>query len=378
MGTLSHLRLRQFRNYTELDADFCSGVNLIVGRNGQGKSNILEAVCYLGLLRSFRTHRIASLRQWHCDSFSVGGEFQGVGDELPFTLSVAYGDRRILRLNGQPVTRASEFINRFLCVPFVPEDLELVKGPASGRRRFMDIVMSQLDAAYMVELQRYQDALRERNAMLREPDRYPASAMAAYDHIVATHGAGIMLARERFCDRFDTALHDASETLLADSRGRLSARHSWGVPASLMPRRAEQNDAHAIAELFAGVLSQALEQDKRDGSTRYGPHRGDIMVMLDGHPLGLYGSEGERRLASLAMRLASLKLLNRAARLGDHGVTLLVDDVLGELDVTRKQAFVEQIEPASQVLITVTEKSPDLIKYARNVLHVEDGKVTTE
>ena len=374
MGIPSHLRLRQFRNYTELDLSLSPGLNVIVGRNGQGKSNILEALCYLGLLRSFRTHRVACLRQWHRDCFNISGSFVPLDPAaLPFSLEVEYGERRILRLNGRPVGRASEFVNRFLCVPCVPEDIGMIKGPASGRRRFMDIVMSQLDSAYMGELQHYQTALRERNILLRSPDRYPASALAAYDRLLARFGAGILLKREKFVREFDEVVKELSMRLLSGD-GEYSVRYAWGLPASLLA--AGEKTLADLAETLFDFLQHGVEQDRREGSTRYGPHRADLLLFFDGRPLGFYGSEGERRLASLILRLGSMRLMEEAAAGRSRGITLLVDDVLGELDSTRVEAFIEVISGAAQILLTGTELPTALERRAAQVFHVEKGTVS--
>jgi DNA replication and repair protein RecF len=378
MGIPSHLCLRRFRNYTELAVSFSPGINLIHGRNGQGKSNIIEAVCYLGLLRSFRTHRVASLRQWGASDFFISGAFTPIGDELPFTLSVEYGERRILRWNDQPVGRASEFINRFLCVPFVPEDIALIKGPAGGRRRFMDIVMAQIDSTYLVELQRYQIALRERNAMLRDPARYSASALHAYDRILARCGAGILAKRAVFQQDFNEVLGEVSSCLRPHGGGRFSLRYACGIPSiqALAAVGDAEREIRELTRVLLDHLHNGIEQDRREGSTRCGPHRADLTFLLDGRPLYLYGSEGECRLAALALRLGSVRLLSRTRTGMEHGITLLVDDVVGELDARHVASFLEALGRASQVLITCTEPSSELLRTAAAIFQVENGKVT--
>ena len=374
MGIPAHLHLHQFRNYAELDINFSPGINLIFGANGQGKSNILEAVCYLGLLRSFRTHRIACLRRWEQDSFFISGSFAPLGDDLPFRLSVEYGDRRILRLNERPVARASEFINRFLCVPFVPEDLELVKGSAGGRRRFMDIVMSQLDPAYLAELHGYQTALRERNVLLREPTRYPATALIAYDRILARYGAAILLKREQFVRAFNHCLREVSQRLHCG--GVFSVRHTWGIPVLRTGAEEDAGDMEKLTTRLFELLQRGVEQDQREGNTRQGPHRADLLIFLDDRSLSLYGSEGERRLGSLAMRLGSMHVLRHSGQGEERGVTLLVDDVVGELDPYRNEAFMETISGADQIMITSTDPPAKIKRQAQRIFSVDNGKVT--
>jgi DNA replication and repair protein RecF len=134
---LQRLVLEDFRNYETLDLNFGPGRLLLLGDNGQGKTNLLEAIHFLGLLRSCRGSKLDELRRWRQPRFTIRGEFMADGQRL--VLGVEYGEQRRLRVDGQPVRRASDFIGRVPLVAFVPEDIELVKGPASGRRRFLDI-----------------------------------------------------------------------------------------------------------------------------------------------------------------------------------------------------------------------------------------------
>ena len=225
---LANLKLQTFRNYGSVDVAFDAGMSLLVGRNGQGKSNVLEAVCYLALLRSFRTQGIGALRQWNTDGFSVEGDLGTTGDDPldRHTLKIQYGERRLLRLDGNPVDRASDFINQFHCVPLVPEDIDLVRGSARERRRFVDILCSQLHPTYVRHLQDFNEAIRGRNAILRGKGSFPENALAGYDEVVIHHGAELEVMRNQVVAWLVAELGGISDRLFVDGPGRVTVEYS--------------------------------------------------------------------------------------------------------------------------------------------------------
>jgi len=374
MGYLSHLRLRSFRNYAALDLDLAPQFNVLVGANGQGKSNILESICYLALLRSFRSKRIAPLKQWGASGFFVGGKLSGLDDaSLPVELSIGYDDKRVLRFNQHPVDRASEFINAFICVTLVPEDIELITGAAGLRRRFLDIFLCQVEPLYLLNLQRYLEALRCRNVMLRQPGKYPPSAFASYEGILVEHGAFLLCHRVRWLKRLNAALSTLSPRLLSSTDLVVSVVFTPSV--SRCDDRAETQIE--MMACFAEALERSRDRDVTDGATRCGPHRDGFSFHLNRRDLSLFGSEGERRAACLALRLSCLELVKET--IGDRRpVVLLVDDVFGELDPLRRRSFFAALSLADQVLITCTEMPNELEDVSPSVYRVEGGEVEAE
>ncbi len=363
---LANLRLQSFRNYASLDLPLAPGVSLFVGRNGQGKSNVLEAVCYLALLRSFRTQTPVVLRQWSAPGFGIEGEL-GADDPLGrHTLTVQSFERRSLRLDGKPVERASDFINQFHCVPLVPEDIELIRGPSRERRRFLDILCSQVRPGYLRHLQAHHEAVRSRNAILRAGDSYPAHALAAYDEVLVEHGAEIELGRRWLTDRLNRHLSLLAEQLFADSAKRLGLEYS-----SFAGEAAEIGE---LASVYREELARSRPRDIREGRTCVGPHLANLAIHLAGRPVARYGSEGECRLTALALRLASLAVIREPA-VSDHAVVLLVDDVYGELDSARREAFFRCVSAADQTLITATEHPAELPAEGVRVFHVQAGEI---
>jgi DNA replication and repair protein RecF len=366
MGTLSRLQGWNFRNLRHLDLPLERGITLLVGRNGQGKTNLLEAVCYLGLLRSFRTQRVADLRHWDAESFSLRGELTESGGSA--SVSVSQGARRYLQVDGQAVDRASDFINRFLCVPLVPEDVELVRGAAALRRRFLDIAVTQFQATYLHDLQQYCHALASRNLILRTPQRHGATVLAAYEALLVRHGARVEVARRLYVRDLDAQLGEASLRLLGADGVSLAASYA----SAGLPRDPGDTSEAGFAEALQRALDRNRERDARDGNTSVGPHRGDMAVTLGGRPLACFGSEGECRLASLALRLSALALARRSSGQA-KAVVALVDDVTGELDGARRRAFFQALVAADQVLVTATAQPEELAGRVGAAYTVQEG-----
>jgi DNA replication and repair protein RecF len=372
MGSyLANLRLRTFRNYPELDVAFSPGPSLLVGRNGQGKSNVLEAVCYLALLRSFRTQSTTVLRQWGADGFSVEGELGATGgDPLDrHSLKIQYGERRLLRFDGNPVDRASDFINQFHCVPLVPEDIDLVRGSARERRRFVDILCSQLHPGYVRHLQDFNEAIRARNAILRGMDGFAPNALAGYDEVVVRHGAELEVLRGKVVSWLGRELANVSERLFVETTGGVGVEYSSFCDGA--------GDVATVIAGYREALAKSRDRDVREGRTCVGPHLANLNIHLAGRPVARYGSEGECRLTAIALRLASLGVIRQDA-IGARAVVLLVDDVFGELDTHRRAAFFSCVAEADQTLITATEQPAELPTEGLRVFHVQAGEVTLQ
>jgi DNA replication and repair protein RecF len=370
MGMLSRLQVWDFRNLRCLDLAPAQGVTVLLGNNGQGKSNVLEAICYLGWLRSFRTQSTADLRRWGAESFTVRGEVQDPDPLRRVTLAVTQGERRYLQVNSAPVERASDFINRFLCIPLVPEDLEMVKGTASVRRRFLNSTMSQRWPAYLAELQRYRAAVGSRNQILRTPHHYPPSVLSAYEDLIVRHGGQIEFLRRQHVADLGRVLAELSGRLMGAENLTLAV--SYVCPG--LPREPPADSAEVLSAGLAQALQRNRERDSREGHTSVGPHRADLTITLAGRSLGTCGSEGECRLASLALRLASLTMAQEAAGAG-KAVVALVDDVIGELDATRRRAFFAVVCRADQVIVAATATPPELARQTAAIYRVQEGVV---
>ncbi len=358
---LVKLELAGFRSYQSLAWPVPPGVTLLTGANGAGKTNLLEAVHYAALLRSFRTRNLQELRRWDSPGFSLVATLGG--DGLTRQLRVTQQQERSLQVDGVPIIRASDFINHFLAVAFIPEDIGLVKGPASERRRFLDILGSQLDAGYLRALSEYNQVLRQRNALLRQYAQFGDRALEAFDQQLVAFGAAIIQRRLLLVEELRPELEESGRQFFGD--GSLLARYT--------PVTGTESGLETLTARLFDLLVKNRDREKRDGVTLVGPHRDELLLTLDTRPLAAFGSEGQCRTTALALRLASYRLLQRQA--GDQrGLILLVDDVLGELDAVRRRTFLDLIRQCPQALITVTT-ADECAPWADQVVTVHDGAV---
>ncbi|OPZ19692.1 MAG: DNA replication and repair protein RecF [candidate division BRC1 bacterium ADurb.BinA364] len=345
---LLELHIRQFRNLERISIEPPEGPVLFWGDNAQGKTNLLEAIYYLSAGRSFRTRNERECLAWDAppdDPAVVRGtlEREGVPRELRVVLS--QGEKRLFAL-GKPLARLAELYGQLNAVLFTPGDLELAQGGPAARRRFLDSELSQVSRPYLCALQRYAQALRQRNALLRSgrPLSDMAPDMAAYEALMAESGAEILAARR-------LALAELGERA-AQAYARFGAGESLELrykPFARGDSPAEQGMSDA--EWFRGRLEASQAEDARLGQTRIGPHRDDFSILLDGKSAHDFASQGQQRSCALALRLAEAEWM--ADRTGERPI-LLLDDLASELDAGRRERLIEALRDAGQVFMTTT------------------------
>ena len=334
---LAHLRLRDFRNYTRLDADFASGFHLLLGDNAQGKTNILEAVYLMATLRSFRGVGGAQMIRHGQKGYFVGGNVIGQGEhEIKMYWSAR---ERNLALDGQPVKKLTDYLGALRTVVFCTEDLQLVKGTARARRRFLDLLLAQTQPGYLPLLQRYMHSIRARNALLKQRSTDEA-ALDSFSQELVKLGNEIIRARRELVPKFSPLARLAYRRISNDAE-ELRIEYSPSV----------KND-------FAVELAQSRAREKTFRSTLVGPHRDDLQLLLNEKSAAQFGSEGQKRTLAIALKMAQAEFLA-----GIHGSPpiLLIDDVMGELDVKRRSGFLPLLEQArktsGQVFMTATEEN---------------------
>ncbi len=332
---LAHLRLRDFRNYARLDVDFAPGFHLFLGDNAQGKTNVLEAIYLIATLRSFRGVGGAQMIRHGQKGYFVGGKVIGQGEhEIRMYWSLR---ERTLNLDGRPVRKLTDYLGVLRTVVFCTEDLLLVKGTARTRRRFLDLLLSQTYRGYLPLLQRYTRALRSRNALLKQPAPDPV-ALEGFSGELTKAGDEIMRLRR-----------DLAPKLLPLARLAYRRISSGAEELRLEYRPSVKKD-------FAVELAQSRHREAAYRSTLIGPHRDDLELLLNDRAAGAFGSEGQKRTLAIALKLAQAEYLT-----GLHGSppVLLIDDIMGELDVKRRAGFLPLLERAEQshgqVFMTATE-----------------------
>jgi len=334
---LAHLRLRDFRNYARLDADFAAGFHLLLGDNAQGKTNILEAIYLVATLRSFRGVGSAQMVRHRQKGYFVGSKILGQGEhETKMYWSAA---ERNLTLDGQPVRKLTDYLGVIRTVVFCTEDLQLIKGTGRVRRRFMDLLLSQTYPAYLPLLQRYTRALRSRNALLKRPVVDPA-AVESFSRELVMAGEEIIRLRRELAPKI-AALAEKAYQAISNQSEQLRLQYQPSVKTD-----------------FTVEQAQSANRERMYRSTLIGPHRDDLGLALNDRAAAQFSSEGQKRTLAIALKIAQAEYLRSI-----HGTmpVLLIDDIMGELDASRRAAFLPLLEQAhqsrGQVFMTATEEN---------------------
>ena len=363
---LLDLNLRDFRNYESLELEFDPGVNLIVGSNAQGKTNLLEAVCYAGSGRSFRTQKQGELIRFHADFAEIEAQVHAEERQqsLRWVLFSGARPRQIYR-NGAKKKSASEIAGVLPTVLFCPEDLMVLKSGAAARRRLGDQALCQLRPNYDAALTEYNRILDQKSRILKDHFEYPGvlEVLPVYNARLCQVGALLISYRARFYDslgraaaRYHSQFSGGAEEFRLEYRTVSTVKDPFAPVARLTQDLYDHLDSHYRAELESG---QCLT----------GPHKDDFDVSLSGINLKAYGSQGQTRTAAISLKLAQRELMGR--EWGEEPV-LLLDDVLSELDQSRQDFVLNQIV-SGQVFITCCE--PGRFTRLGKTIEIQNGKV---
>lgn len=363
---LLDLKLRDFRNYESLELEFDPGVNLIVGSNAQGKTNLLEAVCYAGSGRSFRTQKQGEMIRFHADFAEIEAQVHAEERQqsLRWVLFSGARPRQIYR-NGAKKKSASEIAGVLPTVLFCPEDLMVLKSGAAARRRLGDQALCQLRPNYDAALTEYNRILDQKSRILKDHFEYPGvlEVLPVYNARLCQVGALLISYRARFYDslgraaaRYHSQFSGGAEEFRLEYRTVSTVKDPFAPVARLTQDLYDHLDSHYRAELESG---QCLT----------GPHKDDFDVSLSGINLKAYGSQGQTRTAAISLKLAQRELMGR--EWGEEPV-LLLDDVLSELDQSRQDFVLNQIV-SGQVFITCCE--PGRFTRLGKTIEIQNGKV---
>jgi DNA replication and repair protein RecF len=323
---LTDLSLRHFRCFETLDCRFAPGMNVFVGANAQGKTSLLEAACVLARLQSPRTTRLGEALLHGRRGFVVDGHIDGRHMQFYYA-----PERKKLALDSVVQTGTADYLEVARVVWFGNADIDLVRGGAELRRRFLDFLGAQMNAGYRQTLRAYERALRSRNHLLKAP-RQDWREIAAFDPQLIEHGSSLTAARARL-------LGDLEPHAAAGLHGMSGAAEALRL-----------NYVKGSGDDFVATLAAARETDARFRQTGVGPHRDDVELLLDGRR-SQFASEGQQRSMAIALKLGQARLLEA---LSGRPPLLLMDDIFGELDLARRNALLGQLPEQAQQLITTT------------------------
>jgi DNA replication and repair protein RecF len=351
---LAHLRLRDFRNYGRLDADLAPGFHVLLGDNAQGKTNLLEAIYLLATLRSFRGVGSAHMVRHGQKGYFVGAQVSGQAEhEIKMYWSLA---ERNLSLDGRPVKKLTDYFGALRAVVFCTEDLQLVKGTARVRRRFLDLLLAHTQPAYLPLLQNYTRALRSRNALLKQRP-VDEAALESFTREMIRWGQEVLRARRELVPKLSP---------LARLACRRLSREAEDLRLEYQP---------SVKHDFTVELARSRDRERTYKTTLVGPHRDDLSLQLNDRSAAQFASEGQKRTLAIALKMAQAEYLTSA-----HGAPpiLLIDDVMGELDEHRRRGLLPLLEQAhqarGQVFMTCTAENWPR-ELGQNLLHwrVEKG-----
>lgn len=337
---LESIRLYNFRNFVSCDASFSPSVNAVLGDNGQGKTNLIEAIGVLSFGKSFRSQSNSELVRWGQGEASVFGKIlKASGEE---ELGVVFrGGRREALLNGNKLKSIEEFVGRLICVSFSPSDMSIVQGAPQERRRFLDKHLTEARPAMLRRLMDYARALKNKNVVLQD-ESARLETVRPWNQILAETGAEIVNSRRSLLARL--------EELSKSFQARISSDPplSLKLKTNLCPEEAEVSADGALQTLEASFHKERLR-----GQAMYGPHRDDIDILLGDNEAAAFASQGQTRTIVLSLKLGLIQLLEESR--GESPIILL-DDVDSELDAARRNSLFDLIlEQKRQVFITGTE-----------------------
>lgn len=332
---LSALRLHNFRNFETAEFDLSAVISVFTGKNGSGKSSILEAIYLFSTLRSFRTFSLSELKRIGSKGYTAELDLTVRGG-WDSTLKITDYDTRSLFIDGKQIRKASQFAGCFKTVAFLPDDSDLITEGPIYRRRFIDRFLCMTDSDYYTSIQRYQTALKNYNMLLKQnvKDKF---SYTAYASVLAEEAAVILPKRLEAVKKFS----EKTAGILKEIRQELSCfEMNYHFDQRLLQK-----------DFFIDRLESSFEKNRIRGSVNTGPHHDEIEISVSDKILRNYGSRGQCRISALSMKLAELELISE--QFGSF--TVIVDDAFSDLDLFAKQSFLHRVSKAEQIYYAFTE-----------------------
>lgn len=385
---VKRVRLTNFRNYKTADLGLYPGVNLLHGSNGQGKTNLVEAINFFGSLSSHRVAGLTPLLKQGEETAIISLELAHDERELLLEFELNSDSSNRARLNKSPVAKPKDILGYLNSVIFAPEDLDIVKRDPTNRRAFIDQLIIQFTPRMLGVYSDYERVLKQRNALLKSARATGTkgsalSTLSAWDESLVSLGSEIIAARVSIAQKLEPGLITNYQAIAkSNNEPKMFIKSSIIGTAAIDSEESDSaeylaiTDREQIAELFRETLERTRPKELERGITLVGPHRDDLVLILGSLPAKGYASHGESWSYALALRLASLEILKAESRLGDP--ILILDDVFAELDSDRRAKLAELVLGNEQVIITaaVIEDVPEALSAKR--FSVVAGEITND
>ena len=361
----NEIRIRDFRNVERAEVSFSDGVNILLGDNAQGKTNLLESIYYVAIGKSFRGAKNAEIIRFGEDSCEISLDFTDSLRRQNITIKLGDGIPRATMINGCRAESLSETVGVFRAVLFCPEHLLIVKEGPQLRRNYLDVAICQLKPMYLRSLQRYNRILKQRNALLKKAEMNKKEFLDTIEFWslqLAKEGASIAKERVLYIKRLD----ENARTYFSDMTGG-GETPSFRYVGTAHRDEDDYLDEELIEKSFSDLLLSHHDREACAGTTLWGTHRDDILIELNGKPARIFASQGQQRSLALAMKLSESEI---SKKITTEYPVLLLDDVLSELDTRRREYLLSSIKER-QVIMTTCEQA---VEGNANVIHVKNGR----
>lgn len=343
---IQSIELKNYRNYVDLQLQFENKVNVILGENAQGKTNVMESIFVLAMAKSHRTANDKELILWDEDYAKIEGRVKKKNTSIPLELLISKKGKKA-KVNHIEQQRLSQYVGNMNVVMFAPEDLHLVKGSPQVRRRFIDMEIGQVSAVYLHDMSQYQKVLQQRNHYLKLLQLRKQTDTTMLDVLTEQfiqHAVKIVERRYRFL----AMLQDWAEPIHSGISRNLETLKIEYKPSLDV---SESMDLSKMIEVFEEKFSRIRTREIDRGVTLAGPHRDDLAFFVNDRDVQVYGSQGQQRTAALSLKLAEIELIH--SEIGEYPI-LLLDDVLSELDDYRQSHLLNTIQGKVQTFVTTT------------------------
>lgn len=358
---IRYLQLFNFRNYKQLNIELNKNINVFIGDNAQGKTNILESIYYCSIGKSHRTNRDRELVKWNEENSYIKLYVEKERLDKKIEIIIVKDGKKAININSRKINKISELIGNLNVVMFSPEDLKIVKESATFRRKFLDIELCKLDGSYYYNLVQYNKVLNERNVLLKNWKEENNDIIGIYDSQLAQFGSYIIKQRKKYIKK----LNDKGKIIHNEiTNGSEEIRFNYLT--SVKNIDGEENE-------LLQILTKNRKKDRERGNTNFGPHRDDFEIYINNIDSRSYGSQGQQRTSVLSIKFASLEIIKE--NIGEYPV-LLLDDVLSELDEKRQKYILNSIKNI-QTIITSTGIN-DIKEYMNEdaiIFNVKNGQI---
>lgn len=337
--------LKNYRNYRDLNVQLNKGINIFYGQNAQGKTNIIESICLASTGKSHRTQKDAELINWNSEDSRVKIEFEKEKDNKTVEIYLKKGFKKQVKLNGVRLNKIGELIGNLNTVVFSPDHMKIIKDGPSERRRFIDIILSQVKPGYYYNLVQYLKVLEQRNILLNEAKKNIKAirTMDIWNEQLVLYGTKIIKARDEFIKNINIFAAETHERI-SNRKEKLEMIYKPSVEAY-------EGNEKAIEKRYTEYLERFRDEDLKRGITHKGPHRDDLFLYLNNMEVKTYCSQGQQRTTLLSIKISELKYMSKET---EEVPILLLDDVFSELDMERQKYLMEFIKGV-QTVITCTD-----------------------